>query len=155
MSKRGLMTISLLLTLALLVFFAYTAITAKTSLDNLNNDNSTSANESQDADDALKEGLGNAFAGLGLAIVLVICVIIAIYLAVTLIIKLIARGTGSNVGSFFAFLFDGAASGLVGYAVYSDISSITANPSKYIALFVIGGAVVLATLLDFFSFFAD
>ncbi len=150
MSKRTLLIISTLLTLALLIFFAYVALTAKIQLD-ANSDGSQSETSASKTDNPLA-GLG---IGIGLAIVMILGIICCIYFGFTLLLKLIAVKVERNGFTFFVMLFDIAAAAVLGCSLYPNLADISANLAEYLPSILCFGAAAAATVCDLLSFPAD
>ncbi len=142
MSKRTLLVISLLVTLAMLAFSVMGMLDAKAQIDN--NSSQPPAETVDDAMSAIGEGLG---LGIGYALL----VILSIGLGIVAFIKLLAVLINRNWATILPMITD---IGLAGALVYSSLPQITAGTAETALLVAIGG-LALAAICDICSLFAD
>ncbi len=130
--KRLIIGISLLLTLAMLIFFAYIGISGKIMVDNNNNS----------GDSNLGEGLGGA-------LMMIIGLIGAGYLVLPFLMKGIAFLTRSNIAVILSFLLDIVPLGFIIYNMIPEIQNITSgNIGDSLPGLILIGVLLLASVAD-------
>ncbi len=142
MSKRTLLVISLLVTLAMLAFSIIEMLDTRAQINN--NDSQPPVETVDDAMSAIGEGLG---LGIGYALL----IILSIGLGFVAFIKLLAVLINRSWAAILPMITD---IGLAGSLIYSSLPQLTSGTAEVAVLIAIG-ALALASICDICSLFAD
>ncbi len=146
MSKRSLLFIPLLLTVAMLICSLFALISINSALN--------ASDVSGEAHDSAEGAFAAAFTGIGLAIAMVICSIVTAYLVISLLVKILACVTESIGGTVISLLLDIIACAMLFSSLYPNLNEIISAPADNIVLLASAGAVALSALFNIISFFA-